>query len=175
MDEENEEQQNNEEFAYQQALRRERNKKAEEKEGFEAKVAEGLMELIENGHKTIAFALAFLLAVLSDFADFFVIPALPLAGDALDLFTGGVLTLFFWNIGGFVKIKVRLFVWGASAFELLPLIVNDVVPTYVLGVIMAWHIVHKEAKKAGGQLLALEEKSGETGDEELEESESYET
>lgn len=173
MDEENEEQQNNEEFAYQQALRRERSKKAEKKEEFEAKVAGGLMELIENGHKTIAFALAFLLAVISDFADFFALPALPLVGDALDLFTAGALTIFFWNIGGFVKVKVRLFTWGASLFELLPFGINDVVPTYILGVILAWHIVSKEAKKAEEQLGALEENVGEAANEEFEENESY--
>lgn len=124
----------------------------------EAQLAEELTELIENGHKTTAFLLAFLLAAISDFADFFVLPALPLIGDALDLFTAGVLTIFFWHIGGFIKIKVRLFVWGASFFELLPFGINDIVPTYVLGVVLAWHIVNKTAKEAEGNMKALEEK-----------------
>lgn len=141
----------------------------------ESQVAGELAELIENGHKTTAFFLALLLAVISDFADFFVLPALPLVGDALDLFTGGALTIFFWHIGGFIKIKVRLFVWGASLFELLPFGINDIVPTYVLGVVLAWHIVNKTAKEAEDKMKALEEKPERISDEGFEESGSYAT
>ena len=119
---------------------------------IQGKGAEEWLELIENGHKTVAFILALLLAVISDFADYFIIPALPLIGDSLDLVTGGILTVFFWNIGGFIKLKVRLLVWAATLFELLPFVANDLVPTYILGVVLAWHIVDKEAKRAGEQM-----------------------
>lgn len=167
MNEEEKEQQPDKDFSHQRALREARNT-APEKKGLEAKIANELMELIENGHKTTAFILAFLLATLSDFADFFGVPSIPLIGDILDLATGGILTLFFWNIGGFVKIKVKIFTLGASLFELLPFFFNDIVPTYILGVILSWHIVSKEARNAEEHMDAVQEKGGEIAHEELE-------
>lgn len=124
-------------------------------EMVQGKGAEKLLELIENGHKTISFVLALLLAIISDFADYTVIPALPIIGDSLDLVTGGILTIFFWHIGGFIKWRVRLLVWAATLFELLPFVANDLVPTYVLGVVLAWHIVNKEAGRAEEQMESM--------------------
>jgi len=114
-----------------------------------------LLELIENGHKTVALILALLLAIISDFADWFGIPAIPLVGDSLDLITGGILTIFFWHIGGFIKWRVRLIQWGMTFFELLPFGLNDLFPSFTVGVLVAWHIIHKEAKQAEEQMELL--------------------
>ena len=64
------------------------------------------MKLIENKHRTTAFALAFILAIFSDFSDIatellgFIIPIVNEIPDTIiDLATGGALTLFFAQIG----------------------------------------------------------------------------
>ncbi|MEK7066748.1 MAG: hypothetical protein AAB949_00010 [Patescibacteria group bacterium] len=130
------------------------------KGGVSTKVAGGLMKLIENKHRTTAFALAFILAIFSDFSDIatellgFIIPIVNEIPDTIiDLATGGALTLFFAQIGGGIKIKIWIIQLAATVFELIPfLIINDIFPTYTLGVIYAFHLVNKKAREAEAQL-----------------------
>ncbi len=145
---------NEEEGVRAQSLRRERIK-TNRSESLQLKGAEKLLELIENGHKTTAILIALVLAIISDFADLSLIPAIPIVGDFLDIITGGILTVFFWHIGGFIKWKVRFIQWGMTAFELLPFVLNDLFPSFTIGVLLAWHIINKEAKNAEEQMEAL--------------------
>lgn len=130
------------------------------KSGVSAKVTGELMKLIENKHRTTAFALALMLAIFSDFSDIFtellgfVFPiANEIPDTIIDLATGGALTLFFAQIGGGIRIKIWIIQLAATAFELIPfLIINDIFPTYTLGVIYAFYLVHKKAREAEAQL-----------------------
>lgn len=150
------------------------------KGGLSAKVAGELMKLIENKHKTTAFALAFILAIFSDFSDIatellgFIIPIVNEIPDTIiDLITGGALTLFFFQIGGHIRIKVWLIQLAATVFELIPfLIINDIFPTYTLGVMYAFHLVNKKARGAEAQLEeAGQEEVMETMGQDMEEAE----
>ena len=135
------------------------------KGGINTKVSGELIKLIENKHKIVAFVLAFMLAIFSDFSDIFtelmgfVFPAVNEIPDTIiDLATGGALTLFFIQIGGHIRIKIWLIQLSATVFELIPfIIINDVFPTYTLGVIYAFYIIHKKGSEAEAQLEAGEQ------------------
>lgn len=148
MNEENEEQQNEEDFGRQ--LRRDRVR--EEQESSLESEEEGAGQIAPPSDHTVIFVLAFLVAIFSDVADFLIVGAIPGVGDALDLATGTLLTFLFLGIGGRQK-KWRSFMSiGAALFEFLPFGINDLVPTYVLEVVVTWYMVKKEERQAEEQL-----------------------
>lgn len=116
----------------------------EESEGsLEQKGAEGELTEPPKNH-TPTFVLAFLVAGVSDLADIFVIGAIPVAGDVLDAVTGAVLASLFLVIGGKRKMRKLAATGVATIIEFLPFGITDILPTYTLQVLYAWHTTRKE-------------------------------
>lgn len=105
-----------------------------------------------NKNKFVMFFLSIFLKALSDLADWFAIPSLPIIGDILDVVTGGISVFSYLSLSGVARRKGIVRSIGSSLFELLPFVVTDLVPTYVIEGIWTWHTTKKMAKKAEGEL-----------------------
>jgi len=113
-------------------------------------VAPGVIHKMEKaitkGDGTVVFILLILISLTNDFLDYLVIGSIPILGDVVDLITSVILTAVLWDIGGFIKWKVRIAIWIGTALELFP--GGDIVPTYTLSTIYAWHKI-KQLAEAG--------------------------
>ncbi len=103
-------------------------------------------EAIAKGNDTVMFILLFMLAATNDFLDYLVIGSIPFIGDFVDITTTIILTIVLWNIGGFIKWKVRIMIWAATAIEIIP--GGDIVPFYTLSMFYGWHKI-KELAESG--------------------------
>lgn len=160
--EEEVENQKEEEEDYAQALRWERQSRKQEiveKVSEETRTEiESLIPLVRNKKKlAIVFPLALLFAVASDAADIiFVIPAIPIVGDILDLSTAGILAMIFWPIkGANIKFKIMLVDGVAMFIELLPFVITDELPTFTIAVIMTGLSIYRKANQAKKQIAEL--------------------
>ncbi|MEK7493960.1 MAG: hypothetical protein AAB630_02255 [Patescibacteria group bacterium] len=155
MDEETEEIENNE-----RVLRQERatNKDAAGAEEMSQEAQDELAATAHNKNKSVVFLLSILLKGLSDFADWFGLPALPLVGDILDLATGGVSIFSYLSLSGVARKKGIIRSIGALVFELLPFGINDLVPTYVIEGIWTRFTTMKLANQAEEQLEEIKKK-----------------
>ncbi len=138
-----------------------------EKFVFEAaqRVANKLNKLIDQGHDTIAFGIAIILAIIKDGVDigldFIIIGEIPIIGQLPGLFISATLMYFLWGKGWFNTAKVKILLWGLGMFfDNLPFLINDL-PMTVLTVLMAWHVVRERAKKAEENLRELSKKTQE--------------
>lgn len=111
-----------------------------------------------NKHKSVMFLLSILLKGLSDVADWFGLPSIPLVGDILDVATGGISIFSYLSLSGAAKKKGILRSIGALIFELLPLGVNDLVPTYVIEGVWTRITTIRLANQAEEQLEKIKEK-----------------
>lgn len=93
------------------------------------------------------------IALLNDFLDLLVIGSIPVVGDLIDIFTGLTLFLFLFDIGGMIRLKVRIAIFIANFFELIPLV--DFIPVWTICILLAWHIVHKKGNVAESGLRKL--------------------
>lgn len=147
-----------EEIEYGQTLRRERSgprNESSSEEGISSEELEDLTATANNKNKSVVFLLSILLKGLSDFADWFGFPALPLVGDILDLATGGVSVFTYLSLSGAAKKKGIMRSIGALIFELLPFGINDLVPTYVIEGIWTRFTTIKLANQAEEQLESI--------------------
>lgn len=151
-----------EEIKHGQDLRRKRGTtESVDAAGVEEMSPEAQDELAATAHnknKSVVFLLSILLKGLSDFADWFGLPALPLVGDILDLATGGVSILSYLSLSGAAKKRGIIRSIGALIFELLPFGVNDLVPTYVIEGIWTRFTTIKLANQAEEQLEEIKKK-----------------
>ncbi|MBI2451093.1 MAG: hypothetical protein HYV52_02015 [Parcubacteria group bacterium] len=127
------------------------------------RIANKLNNLIEQGHDTIAFLLAILLAFLKDgmdvILDLMLIGEIPIIGQMPGILISAILMYFLWGKGWFNTTKVKIILWGLGVFaDNLPFLINDL-PLTVLTVLMAWHVVRKRAKKAKKDLDKLSKKT----------------
>jgi len=132
------------EIQHQQSLRTAR--AAAQKQAVNLKNSEvvgRLSALAANKNKTAIFIIGLILKGMSDIADWFGVPAIPLVGDMLDLATGGISVMLSLSLKGNLKNKSLLRGLGAMLFELLPFGINDLVPTYVLENLWTWHTANK--------------------------------
>ena len=150
--------QSDQEMEHERGLRAARKKTtAENIENME--VPEELTELAENGNHTAAFVITLLADVISDIADWFGIPAIPIIGDILDLATGGISLMSFLQIKGGVRIKAVLI--GSvvpTLFELLPFGINDLFPSYIVGGLISVFMVYKRVRLAKEKIEAIKQK-----------------
>lgn len=116
---------------------------------------EELAATAHNKDKSVVFLLSLLLKGLSDFADWFGLPALPIVGDILDLATGGVSIFSYLSLSGVARKKGIMRSIGALIFELLPFGINDLVPTYVIEGIWTRFTTIKLANQAEEQLESI--------------------
>lgn len=126
--------------------------------GTEEMSSEALEELnatANNKNKSVVFLLSILLKGLSDLADWFGFPALPLVGDVLDLATGGISIFSYLSLSGTARKKGIIRSIGALLFELLPFGINDLVPTYVIEGIWTRFTTIKLANQAEEQLESI--------------------
>lgn len=119
------------------------NRLAEEDSSLQSEQTEEIPGVPPKSH-TVVFVLAFIIAVLSDLADIFIIGAIPLVGDALDAVTGAALSVLFLSIGGRRKFKRVMPSVVATLIEFLPFGITDVMPFYTIEVIVTWFMVQKE-------------------------------
>lgn len=160
MNGETEEIENNER-ALRQARAISANAESADAAGTEEMSQEALEELNATAHnknKSVMFLLSILLKGLSDLADWFGLPAIPLVGDILDLFTGGVSVFAYLSLHGPAKKKGIMRSIGALIFELLPFGINDLVPTYVIEGIWTRFTTIKLANQAEEQLERVKKK-----------------
>ncbi|KXB08618.1 hypothetical protein AKJ56_00710 [candidate division MSBL1 archaeon SCGC-AAA382N08] len=124
------------------------------------KLAKGTVERMEKavdkGNDTATFVILIIMALANDFSDWLIIGSIPVLGDIVDVFTGLVLTMFLWNVGGFIKWKVRGIIWICSGLELIPMV--DILPTFTISVLWAWYKVRKHAKEGESGLEILSKK-----------------
>lgn len=147
------------EIEYEQGLRQARSQKEKTDVETEEMPQEALDELAataNNKNKVVMFVLSLLLKGLSDFADWFGLPSIPLVGDILDLATGGVSILSYLSLSGVAKRKGIMRSIGALVFELLPFGINDLVPTYVIEGIWTRFTTMKLARQAEEQLEGIQ-------------------
>ena len=134
-------------------------KKLEKNNTITAKVAAPIvakmMKAIDDKNLWVwPFAIG--LAILNDFLDILVIGSIPIIGDAVDILTGFILFMFLFNIGGHVRIKVRVAIFLANFLELIPLV--DFIPVWTISIFYAWYIVNKRGRKAEQDLKKLKYK-----------------
>lgn len=114
--------------------------------------ANQLVSLIEN-KKGIGWIIVLTLAILVDFADFFLI------GTVFSIFFMLVLWQFSNKLnltGPFLGTRIKIIIWALGALELIPLI--NVVPAWTIGVIWMFHKARKQAKWAENELTALKQR-----------------
>lgn len=158
MDEEAEEIENNEQVLRQERAKSARDESASSTAEIPQETQDELAATAHNKNKSVVFLLSILLKGLSDFADWFGLPALPLVGDILDLATGGVSILSYLSLSGAARKKGILRSIGALVFELLPFGINDLVPTYVIEGIWTRFTTIKLANQAEEQLEEIKKK-----------------
>jgi len=110
-----------------------------------APVLRKMMKAVED-KDTWVWPFAIGLALLNDFIDILVIGSIPFLGDIIDITTGFILFMFLFNIGGHIRIKVRVAIILANFFEFIPFV--DFIPVWTICILYAWHIVRKRGKKA---------------------------
>jgi hypothetical protein len=93
------------------------------------------------------------MALLNDFLDFLAIGSVPMLGDLIDILTGLVLFMFLFDIGGMIRLKVKIAIFIASFFELIPFV--DLVPIWTICILWAWYIVRKKGNAAENGLRKL--------------------
>ena len=76
-----------------------------------------------NDKSSMGWIVAISIAILNDFLDILVIGSIPIVGDLIDLSTTMILWFFVSSLqatGPFLGTRIRLIVWGATFFELIP-------------------------------------------------------
>lgn len=119
---------------------------------FAGDLQEELEKAVEDGNSVKLF-LAVAFAFMVDATMFFVglVPFLGLfAAPMVAGFFALVLTIMFWNIGSFIKWKVRGVLYAASFFEAIPFV--NLVPFYTLCTLYAIHVIKKHAREAAEAL-----------------------
>lgn len=108
-------------------------------------IGQKLFKEMQDG-KSSALFFSVLLAVLVDFIDFLIIGQVPVVGTAIKLIATISLTVILWNVGGFIKWKVRFLLWGGTVLEIIPLVAT--LPIYTLSIIWAYFRIKKKAEEA---------------------------
>ena len=120
-----------------------------------APILRKMMKAIEDKNLWVwPFAIG--LALLNDFLDVLVVGSIPIIGDAVDVLTGFILFMFLLNIGGNIRIKVRVAIILANFFELIPFV--DFIPVWTISILYAWHITNKRGVEAEQKLRKLQSK-----------------
>lgn len=104
-----------------------------------------LLKEIKDG-KSSALFLSILLAVVVDFSDFFLIGQIPVVGTIIKLIATTALTFILWDVGGFIKWKVRFLLWAGTLLELIPIVAT--LPIYTLSILWAYFKIKKRAGEA---------------------------
>ncbi len=126
------------------------------KEKAKAKVSSiivGKMVKAANDGKTWIWPLVILLALLNDFVDFLIIGSIPIIGDIFDIFTLMTLSVFLYDIGGHIRMKVRILILLAGFFELIPFV--DILPVWTISILWSWYVVRKRGKLAEKELQEI--------------------
>ena len=110
---------------------------------------------IADGHDSVAFMLAILLAIMKDGLDFILdilgVGLIPILGQIPGYFLSAFLMVFLWGKGYFLKGKIKIIYWIFGLFfDNLPAF--NALPLNTLTVIYAWHVVRKRAGKAREKL-----------------------
>ncbi|MEK7520439.1 MAG: hypothetical protein AAB581_04340 [Patescibacteria group bacterium] len=157
MDEEKQNDESAHALALQQVRRQEEARAAQQEVASSfnpAKIAE-LEALVANKDKVVQFVMMGMLTGGNDVLDFFGIGAIPLVGDVVDLGTGAGVSALSLSFAGHPRWKAQAIIWGATFFELIPLGVNDLVPTGTVGVIVMYTIIIGAGRKAEEKLAEM--------------------
>jgi len=120
-----------------------------------APILRKMMKAVEDKNLWVwPFAIG--LALLNDFLDILIIGSIPIVGDVVDVLTGFILFMFLLNLGGHIRLKVRLAIFLATFFELIPLV--DFIPVWTISILYAWYIANKEGEEAEQKLRKIKEK-----------------
>ncbi len=114
-----------------------------------------LQGLVENKEKVVQFVLMSLLAVGNDALDLMGIGAVPIVGDIVDLGAGAGVSALLFSFEGHPRWKAQAIIWAATIFELIPLGVNDLVPTDTLGIVVIYALIVSAGRKASEKLEAM--------------------
>ncbi len=107
-------------------------------------IAEKMEQAIMRGHNFVPFLILLVIAVAKDACDALVICQTPGVNQILDVVVTGILLVVLHDIGGHIRIKVRVMIFIVSAFEFIPLV--GALPGYTISVFYAWHKVRKMAE-----------------------------
>lgn len=119
-------------------------------------IAQKMTKALEDKQSWV-WPVAYALAIFNDFGDILIIGSIPILGDTFDIFCVVTLTIFFYNIGGMIKWKIRVVIWTTGGIETIlgVLILPEMMPFWILCVWYARHQVNKRAELANmglGQL-----------------------
>lgn len=133
----------------------------EELTEFAGRAAEDLEKAIADGNR-LAPLFAIGLAIFIDFFDLIIAPVylIPVVGVIIAVliivfvkFTVLIiLNLMLWHVGGFIRWKVRFAIFGATFFELIPVL--NWSPIYTISMIWAFLEIKKQAHLAQEELVA---------------------
>lgn len=112
-------------------------------------ITQSITKAIEDKESWV-WIFVFALALYNDGLDILLIGSIPIIGDFLDLFTGMILTALLWNIGGYVKTKIKVVIWTAWLAETLLgiLILPEFLPFWTMAMLWAYIKVSKRAELA---------------------------
>lgn len=113
------------------------------------RITRAMTKAVEDGDSWV-WPFAFLLAAFNDGIDLLAIGAIPILGDALDATASIILTGLLWNIGGFIKWKVRGLVWLAAIMEIVLglVIIPEFFPFWIVCIAWAYWKVKEQSEIA---------------------------
>jgi hypothetical protein len=117
-------------------------------------VVQRMMKAIED-KQTWAWPFAIGIALFNDFLDLLVIGSIPIIGSLIDILTGLILFMFLFNIGGHIRLKVRIIIFLANFLELIPFV--GFIPIWGISILWAWYRVHQKGEIAEEGLRKLKE------------------
>jgi len=93
-----------------------------------------------------------MLATANDILDWLGVGSIPIIGGVIDFGTGAVTSAFLFTLEGHPRWKAQIIIWAATFFEMIPLGVNELIPTNMIGVALALFITLRAAHKAQDRL-----------------------
>ncbi len=110
-------------------------------------ITQKMLKAVEDGRSWV-WPFAFMLAIFNDLIDIGIIGSLPIIGDIVDFIVWAILFAFTMSLGGHLRIKIRIMVSLAGFFELLPIVVMDLLPIWTLVVLWAYYRTQKSSEIA---------------------------
>lgn len=143
----------------------------EELAEFGERSGEELLKAIEDGSRLAPF-FAIGLGIFVDFFDYIIAPMylFPFGGIIFAILITVfvkftvliILNFMLWHVGGFIRWKVRLAIFGATFFELIPGL--SIAPVYTLSMLWLFLKLKKHARLAEEELASREDTEAQNQD-----------